>query len=717
MGNSKYRTDYHLMVLDKEGKILFANTHLSSVLHHEGRQLVNSSIFDFLNPPNYLSFRKTLEDSDNKNQKALVDLSLKNGSIHETKWEVNKLLSSPALFPSYLCVGYDTRKDELTDEGSHKNDNFFKSILDKLNIGILVQDGSGKVIHANHKAAEILDTTLPDLYEKNSFEQIWKTLNTDDQSVIFKGFPPIRTLQTRETHSNTRIVIETAGKESRSIMVHSQPLFDDSLSVPVAVVSCFFDENTEKREEMQIKTENALSQSLMDHTPALIWIVDEEDKLVFANTSFNRYFEIRGTAINKNISSIVPKAIANILQKNHELVRQKKAPYQNVHRMVHADGIEFFFLVNIYPVQSTTISAIGGEAWDITDKYKADLQLQKANEKVFHLSRLTSDAIWEWNMETGQVLRNQALQNLVGFNHADSNGLSWWFRSIHPKDRERIKNTIEDVIERKSQSWNEEYEFECADGSYKYVADQGYIIYENEKPIRMIGSLKDISEVKELEILLEKQKLKYDKKIAETVIAVQEKERTYLGHELHDNVNQVLSSAKLYLDLLKPKSKNQRKIRDKVSDFIFMAIEEIRDLSSHLVVPRLKGNGLVDSIGMVVDDINSTGLYTVKFTTRNQIYVETLSENKKIALFRIVQEQMNNIIKYSFAKNVSISLTKNAKGVQLDIHDDGIGFDINQTKKGIGLSNICARSKLFDGTVDYQTSPGHGCALTVLLPA
>ena len=705
------------MVLDKEGKILFANTHLSTALHHEGRQLMNSSIFDFLNPPYYMSFRKTLEDSDNKNQKVLVDLSLINGTIHETRWEVNKLLSSPACGPSYLCVGYDIKKDEFSDEVSHKNDNFFKAILNKLNIGILVQDGSGKVILANHKAAEILDIALPKLYERNSFEQIWKTLKPDDPSVIFKGFPPIKTLQTRETHSNNRIVIETAGKESRSIMVHSKPLFDDSISVPVAVVSCFFDANTEIREEMHTKGEKALFQSLMNQTPALIWIVDEHDKLVFANASFYCYFEIKGTAINKDISSLVPKAIADILQKNHELVRQKKLSYQNVHRLVKADGTEFFFLVNIYPVQATVISAIGGEAWDITDKYKADLQLQKANERVFHLSRLTSDAIWEWNIETGQVLRNQALQNLVGFDQADSNDLSWWFRGIHPKDRERVKNTIDDVIARKSQSWREEYEFECADGSYKYVADQGYIIYENEKPMRMIGSLKDISEVKELEILLKKEKSRYDKKIAETVIAVQEKERTYLGHELHDNVNQVLSSAKLYLDLLKPKSKNQRKIRDKVSDFIFVAIEEIRNLSSHLVVPRLKGNGLVDSIGMVVEDINSTGLFNVKFTTRNHIYVETLSENKKIALFRIVQEQMNNIIKYSLAKNVSISLTKNAKGVQLDIHDDGIGFDINQTKKGIGLSNICERSKLFNGTVDYQTSPGHGCALTVLLPS
>jgi PAS domain S-box-containing protein len=602
--NSKYRRDYHLMVIDEGGKILFANTHLSAVLHHEGRQFADSSIFDFLNPVNYESFKKTLQDSDNKDQKALVDLSLKNGTIHETRWEINKLLSSPASLPSYLCVGYDIRKDEFSEGVSKKNDDFFNSVLNKLDIGIIVRDGTGKVIHANQKASEILNSGLDNLDGKNSFEQIWKTLNPRDQSTIFKGFPPINTLQTRETHSNSKMVIETRGRESRSIRFHSQPLFDDQRSVPVAVVSCFFDA---------------------------------------ANSS--------------------------------------------------------------------------AEAWDITDRYKADPRLQRVNEREFHLSRLNSDAMWEWNMETGQVFRNLALQNLAGFQQPNSRDLSWWFQSIHPKDRERVKKTIEVAIAEKSPSWSEEYEFESADGPYKYVASHGYIIYENGKPMRMIGSLKDISEVKELKILLEKQKLKYDREIAETAVAAQERERTYLGHELHDNVNQVLSSAKLYLDLLKPTTKNQRKIRDKASDFIFMAIEEIRDLSSHLVVPRLKGNGLLDSIGMVVEDINSTGLYKVKFTARNHIYVETLSENKKIAIFRIVQEQMNNIIKYSLAKNVSISLTKNAKGVQLDMHDDGIGFDINQTKKGIGLSNICDRSKLFNGSVDYQTSPGHGCALTVLFPA
>ncbi|HET7898011.1 MAG TPA: ATP-binding protein, partial [Flavisolibacter sp.] len=91
-------------------------------------------------------------------------------------------------------------------------------------------------------------------------------------------------------------------------------------------------------------------------------------------------------------------------------------------------------------------------------------------------------------------------------------------------------------------------------------------------------------------------------------------------------------------------------------------------------------------------------------------------DNKKLALFRIIQEQLNNIIKYAKANTVSIILRLTHDNVLLQIKDNGIGFDMNRTKKGLGITNISNRADLLGGSALLTSSPGHGCELNVCLP-
>jgi two-component system sensor histidine kinase UhpB len=93
-----------------------------------------------------------------------------------------------------------------------------------------------------------------------------------------------------------------------------------------------------------------------------------------------------------------------------------------------------------------------------------------------------------------------------------------------------------------------------------------------------------------------------------------------------------------------------------------------------------------------------------------------LSEGKKITLFRIVQEQMKNILKHSAATITDISLKTVEENVQLTIRDNGKGFNLRNTRHGIGLSNIYERTKFYNGVADVNTEPGKGCTLTISLP-
>jgi signal transduction histidine kinase len=203
---------------------------------------------------------------------------------------------------------------------------------------------------------------------------------------------------------------------------------------------------------------------------------------------------------------------------------------------------------------------------------------------------------------------------------------------------------------------------------------------------------------------------------AEAIIRAQQEERARLGHELHDNVNQILASAQLFLGQLEPDSGEFRQVKTRTSEILTLAIEEIRSLSRDMVMPNFNEMGLTGSIRQLVGDLQYCKPFEIRFLHDNRKSIESLDEHRKITLFRIVQEQIKNIIKYARAKHVVIDLQGNENHVRLEIADDGKGFDPVTTPQGLGLSNIYERTKLYRGEVSLETAPGRGCTLIVLLP-
>jgi signal transduction histidine kinase len=135
-----------------------------------------------------------------------------------------------------------------------------------------------------------------------------------------------------------------------------------------------------------------------------------------------------------------------------------------------------------------------------------------------------------------------------------------------------------------------------------------------------------------------------------------------------------------------------------------------------LVVPDLKKGGLVASIDELVGDLCFDNLFEVDFRHSKTCDIEVMTQTKKITLFRIVQEQMKNIVKYSKAKKVLIALNIDKDRVRLEIKDDGEGFDPKGTRRGIGLSNIYERTRLYNGKAMLTTAPGKGCSIIVSIP-
>lgn len=224
----------------------------------------------------------------------------------------------------------------------------------------------------------------------------------------------------------------------------------------------------------------------------------------------------------------------------------------------------------------------------------------------------------------------------------------------------------------------------------------------------------DVTEKLKTEAELIKYRIEQQKIITETTIQAQEKEREEIGKELHDNINQILAAARMQLEM-GMKVNEGKDLLIKSNQNIILAIKEIRQISQALVAPSLTNTSLPDAVNEMIDSINNAS--TVKLELNKDQYTEEkIDEKIKITFYRIVQEQINNIVKHAKASYATITLSSNSEKINLIIRDNGVGFDPAKTKGGIGLRNISNRAKFYGGSAEIDSTPGAGSTLTVTIP-
>ncbi|MDF2382484.1 PAS domain S-box protein [Nostoc ellipsosporum NOK] len=235
------------------------------------------------------------------------------------------------------------------------------------------------------------------------------------------------------------------------------------------------------------------------------------------------------------------------------------------------------------------------------------------------------------------------------------------------------------------------------------------IVYKGNEAYLMIAS--DISNTLRLQHTLMKERVGRQVAITRATIETQEKDRELVGKELHDNVNQMLATVKLYLAAHGSVPHMDKELLGKSRAIIDESIEEIRRISRSMVPPSLGEVSLKDSIEelTVLIPLARKRIYLCL----EQLKEEFISDPLKISLYRIIQEQVNNIIKHSEADNIYIRILQTESRLDLRIADDGKGFDTTLRRKGIGLTNIINRTLTFNGRAVVDSSPGNGCRLHV----
>jgi two-component system sensor histidine kinase UhpB len=336
----------------------------------------------------------------------------------------------------------------------------------------------------------------------------------------------------------------------------------------------------------------------------------------------------------------------------------------------------------------------------------------------FQLAAKTSfDVIWEYHLEKNFVYCSEAIEKIIGVPAKENIQPDFLRKFIHPDDLPALQKSFADIINGKENKWRKIFRMIRSNGSIAWINNNALVIRDqNEKAIRLVGVMQDVTEIRRLQHELMEQETLKQKQIAEITIQAQEKERQEIGKELHDNVNQLLATAKIMIDTARSIPEMHDICLAKSQESILGAIHELRNLSHSMMPPAFEKTQFETILKDLAYDINLIGQLNLELILPPSELLQTIDNRIKLAFYRIIQEQVSNILKYAQAKNVSIVIQKTEAFFKLIIQDDGIGFDPTAIPKGIGLKNMESRIHLFEGTMSILTSPGEGCLIKIQIP-
>ncbi|MDP4284643.1 MAG: PAS domain S-box protein [Bacteroidota bacterium] len=492
---------------------------------------------------------------------------------------------------------------------------------------------------------------------------------------------------------------------------------DGTLIVTEATASAIYDENKKIVGFVGVQRDITERKKLEEQLELAGSIIDSTDDAIISKTpegivtSWNNGAEkILGyfaeEIIGRHISMIIP---TELLEEEEEIMRKVHAGLSLDHyetKRIKKDGSVIEVSITISPIKDSPGNIVGSSKImrDITERKKAEERIKQSEANYRQLFDLSPVPMWLIDDETYKFIQvNNACITNYGYTQQEFAAMT--LGDIIPKDN---KMDIKDIVTNK----NHPYRYFM--NGHMHVKKSGELIDVDMSGIqvvldgkkRILGIGIDVTE-----------KNLYEQKLARAAIKVQEEERYEIGGELHDNVCQILAASLMYLGMTKKSvTAETKEYFDQTHQYITLASDEIRNLS-HRLAPAFFGNATLEiAFQQLLKSFNIEDNYeiTVEFDNASKSY--PVSRDLQLNLYRILQEQLRNILKHSKATSIEVEVTLNDYTLQMSIADNGIGFDAKNSTGGIGLANMKRRVRLFSGGFAIESEPGKGCKVIVEVP-
>lgn len=430
----------------------------------------------------------------------LNDLAIKDFyEINQTIGTYCDVLSSKIAF-----VYHEYYKKEVLKVGEQAviNEKRYRTIIEQSPLSTQILSPQGKTLIVNKAWEELWGAKLEQLKNYNMLEDK-QLIKSGTMSYIKRGFRGEPTLIPAIRYEPNKTIPNVSEVDYRWVKAFIYPVRDESGHIR-EVVLVHDDITQQKKTEEALKESESRFKAIVNQATAGVAQSDLTGKFILVN---DRYCDIVGYTreelLNKKMQDIThPDDLPNNIKLFKHMVKTGEN-FKIEMRYIHKDGSVVWISNNVSLVHETigkpnTVLAV---TIDITERKKVEESVQKSDERYRLIAKATNDAIWDWDLKTNQVQWNEAVSTLFGYKTKNvGNDANWWYENIHQDDRKRIVDSIHKVIDAGGESWGDEYRYQNADGTYKYVFDRGYIIHDEKgKSVRMIGSMLDLTERKRAE--------------------------------------------------------------------------------------------------------------------------------------------------------------------------------------------------------------------------
>lgn len=608
----------------------------------------------------------------------------------------------------------DITERKKAEEQLLKERNLLRSLIDNLPDYIYIKDKEARFIITNKAFVKLADAPseaatigkkVSDLFN----EEVSRVNLEEDRQILETGKVVIDREEPIIVHND----------EEHWLITTKIPLKDQKGNI-IGILGISKDITERKKIEKVLIESEIKYRTLFYKSPLPNWIFDM-DTLRFLDVNeaaIYHYGYTREEFLNMTIMDIRPKEDAELILNDLSNIRAGADSRKGNWRHKKKNGEVIYVETTAHSIHFNGRDARIVIANDITEKLKTEEEIRKSNERFLYVTKATSDIIWEQNFITGEYHVHEGKEKLFnGFTEI----LDWRFgldgKAIFKEDRLRVKRSFLKAKKDPGRIlWKDEYRIHSGDNTILYITNHAIIIRDEKgKALKAYGAISNITERKELEHKLLEQQKAEQLKITATALEAQERERNALAIELHDNVNQILVGIKLILSRIRNNEELVHEIVATSQSYLQIAIDENRKLAHTLVTPDLDTEPFIQQIRRLCKSmLEITGItVTLDISDYND---HLLADKMKIAMYRILQEQCTNIVKYAKASAVKIILRNAQKHFKMSIADNGVGMDTGKITGGIGLRNINSRLSIFNGTAKIDTKPGKGFKLSVEIP-
>jgi PAS domain S-box-containing protein len=702
-----------IAIVDRGGRLIGANASFLALLGYSEAELRDKTVFDVTHPDDLGESRRLLEEALRAGTRRLElekRYVRKDGSVITAHLSVARILDHEGAAARFVAQVEDVTERRAVEARLRESERRFRLLVQGVtDYAIFMISPEGEISSWNAGAERIKGYA--------------------EHEVLGRHFSLFFTAEDRAGGKPER-ALETARATGRFADEGWRLRKDGSRFWALAVLDAIRDEAgrlvgfakitrdlTERRAtEEQMRQAQALLDAFTDNSPALMSLKDRDGRYRFVNTRFlARYALRREQALGRKDEELFPQRQAVALGAHDAEVMARGEPVQYEQTAERA-GTTYVSLVVKFPAAG----GVGMIASDITDRRLTEQALREQRALLAEAQKLAGLGWWEWSPESGRVVWSEELYRIYGVPpETFTPSFEAYLERVHPDDRQHSGAMMARAL-MDGRGFSTHERIVRPGGEVRYLRSQVEVVRnEQGKPIKVLGASLDFTEQRHSETAL-RQAAQDLHGLTRRLVQAEEAERKRIARELHDRVGQALSALNINLDIVLRSDMLAPAVKQRLVDSVALVdgtLQSIEGVMAELRPPLLDEYGLAAALAWHAEEFSRRTGIKVSVDDEAAEAVRSLRLEAALALFRIAQEALNNVLKHARAAAVRIEVALSGNDVVLSVQDDGAGFDAAHAPRGrLGMTTMRERAEAAGGGLEIDSAPGRGTRVVATVP-